>query len=240
MTTTQFHTDAANRSPSTCDPATRVTKSLLGYGIIAGPFYLAAWLGQAFTRPGFHLDRHAASLLTNGSWGWVQALNFVATGLMVVVAAGGLRRWLQTAGMGSAVANLITVLGVGVGAAGIFHADPAYGFPPGTPAGKAAHASWHGNLHYAIAALGFLALIAATFVAARQFARRGDRTRAMLSGTAGTLFLLANLSGSFLANDHQVAYTIVLTIGIVIGFAWLTTYSLYAYRRATTASETTS
>jgi hypothetical protein len=63
-----------------CTPAIRTTRSLLGYGIIAGPIYVAVALAQALTRPGFDLRRHAWSLLADGHLGWIQVANFVVTG----------------------------------------------------------------------------------------------------------------------------------------------------------------
>ena len=80
----------------TCDaqPADRVTSSLLGYGVIAGPMYVAVSLAQALTREGFDLSRHQWSLLANGGPGWIQIANFVVTGLMVIAFAVGLRRAL--------------------------------------------------------------------------------------------------------------------------------------------------
>jgi hypothetical protein len=70
------------------------TQSLLRYGVVAGPFYLAVSLIQAFVRDGFDLARHPLSLLANGPGGWVQTANFVITGLMVLAAAVGFRRVL--------------------------------------------------------------------------------------------------------------------------------------------------
>jgi hypothetical protein len=61
----------------------QTTRSLLGYGVLAGPFYVTVSLAQALTRDGFDLTRHAWSLLSNGSLGWIQITNFVLTGLMV-------------------------------------------------------------------------------------------------------------------------------------------------------------
>ena len=52
----------------------RVTKSLLGYGVIAGPFYVVASLAEALTRAGFSLARDDWSLLANGALGWIHAL----------------------------------------------------------------------------------------------------------------------------------------------------------------------
>jgi Protein of unknown function (DUF998) len=42
---------------------------------------------QMLVRDGFDIRRHALSLLTNGDLGWIQILNFVLTGLLVI--AGG-------------------------------------------------------------------------------------------------------------------------------------------------------
>jgi Protein of unknown function (DUF998) len=72
----------------------RVTRSLLGYGVIAGPFYVVVSLVQALTRDGFDLTRHAWSLLANGELGWVQVANFAVTGAMLVAFAVGLHRAL--------------------------------------------------------------------------------------------------------------------------------------------------
>src|SRR2546430_1779328 len=81
-------------NPTTCTPEARVTRTLLGYGVIAGPLYVAVALAQALTRDGFDLSRHAWSLLANGDLGWIQIANFVVTGSMTVAAAVGLRRAL--------------------------------------------------------------------------------------------------------------------------------------------------
>ena len=60
------------RPAADCPPApVRVTKSLLGYGVIAGPFYVAASLGEALTRPGFSLAHDDWSLLANGGLGFL-------------------------------------------------------------------------------------------------------------------------------------------------------------------------
>ena len=83
-------TDSSTR----CDPSVALTRSLLGYGVLAGPFYVTVSLTQAFTREGFDLTRHAWSLLSNGGLGWIQIANFLLTGAMVLAAAVGLRRAL--------------------------------------------------------------------------------------------------------------------------------------------------
>ena len=76
------------------------TRSLLGFGILAGPFYLALSIGQGLVREGFDFGRHSLSMLANGAGGWIQTANFLLTGAMVVAAAVGLRRALAPAGRG--------------------------------------------------------------------------------------------------------------------------------------------
>src|SRR3954454_12334682 len=94
MTTTTPRSTASPRSTDTCDPGTRVTRSLLGYGVLAGPIYVTVSLAQAVTRPGFDLSRHEWSLLATGPHGWIQITNLVLTGAMVLAFAVGLRRAL--------------------------------------------------------------------------------------------------------------------------------------------------
>ena len=41
------------------DTGAAVTRSLLGWGVVAGPFYVVVGLVLALTRPGFDLSTHA-------------------------------------------------------------------------------------------------------------------------------------------------------------------------------------
>ena len=68
--------------------------TLLGYGVIAGPIYVAAVAVQMMIRDGFDPTRHAASQLANGDLGWIQIATFLLTGAMTIAAAVGVRRAL--------------------------------------------------------------------------------------------------------------------------------------------------
>ena len=140
-----------------CDRTTAVTRSLLGYGVIAGPLYVGVSLAQALTREGFDLTRHAWSLLANGSLGWIQIANFILFGAMTIAFAVGLRRALPRQRWAP---RLVGVYGGSLIAAGVFRADPALGFPVGTP-DDAREVSWHGLAHFALGGVGFLCLIVA-------------------------------------------------------------------------------
>src|SRR5260370_32292801 len=142
--------------------------------------------------PGYDIRRHDLSLLSNGSLGWIQIGNFLLTGSLVILAAIGMKRAVLSGRRRTWGPLLIGIYGVGLIGAGFFAADPAYGFPPGTPAD--AHAvSWHALMHSFSGAFGFLSLIAACVV----FARRSTPTQhtglAVSSVATGGLFLAGSV-----------------------------------------------
>jgi hypothetical protein len=209
-----------------CTREDRITKSLLGYGVIAGPVYVTVSLTQAVTRDGFDLTRHAWSMLANGEHGWIQVANFLLTGLMVIAFAGGLRRALRP-GIGARWApRLIAGYGVSLMAAGVFRADPAQGFPVGTPEG-AAPISWHGLLHFAAGGIGFTCLAIAGFVVARRFAAEGRPGWALYSRITAAVFLAGF---GMLAAGGGTRVTIVgFTAAVTLIWAWMTAVSVDRY-----------
>jgi hypothetical membrane protein len=210
-------------STTSCDRESRITKSLLGYGVIAGPVFVVVSLTQALTRPGFDPARHAWSLLSNGDLGWIQVTNFVAAGLMTVALAVGLRR----AGAGTWAPRLIGVYGLSLVAAGVFRADPALGFPPGTPA-NAHTVSWHGMLHLVSGSVGFLGLIAACLIVGRAADARGARGWAIYSRITGVVFL-AGFAG-IASGSHGALTTLPFTAAVVLAWSWITVLSVRLYR----------
>lgn len=211
-----------------CSPGGRVTRSLLGYGAVAGPLYVIVVLIQALIRPGFDLFRDDASLLSNGSLGWIQIANFIATGLCVIACAVGLGRALST-GTGSVWApRLLALYGVGLIAAGLFVADPMNGFPPGTPAGRPETISLHGILHIIAAAVGFLGLIATCFVLARRFAVERRRAMSIFSVTTGVFFLAA--FGGLASGSSSPVVVIGFWAALIVAWTWLATVTVDAYR----------
>lgn len=213
-----------------CTPAGRVTRSLLGYGVLAGPFYVAVSLAQAAVRDGFDLTRHDWSLLANGSGGWVQIANLVLTGLMVVAAAVGYHRALgQAGGIGRRwVPWLLATYGIGLVGAGVFRADPMAGFPAGTPDGPPVTFTTHGMLHVVFGGLGFVALILATFVLAKRFRHEGQRRRATVSIVTGVAFLAA--FGGISSGSGSPAVVLTFTAAVLLVWAWLSSTSVHLYR----------
>ncbi|REJ08089.1 DUF998 domain-containing protein [Microbacterium bovistercoris] len=195
---------------------------MLGWGVVAGPFYLVFGLILALTREGFDLSAHALSLLTLGEGGWPQTLNFALTGIMVVVAGWGMLRAIQ--GRGRGAGGAIIVAGVAIGLAGVFRPDPVEGFPPGAEASM----SVSGMLHLALGAAEFVAFAVAALLLARHFSACEEKRRAMLSRVVGLIIVVAFAAGAALSSGP--AGVALLWLAVVGSFAWLALASVWAYR----------
>ncbi|MEQ0561939.1 DUF998 domain-containing protein [Amycolatopsis sp. NEAU-NG30] len=200
---------------------TSTTTTLLTCGILAGPVFVGTGLLQGLTRPGFDFTRHPASVLANGTLGWIQITNFLVTGLLTLAAAAGTRRVLP----GRWGPRLLAVYGVSLMAAGVFRADPQDGFPLGTPAGPPSSVSWHGMLHFACGGLGFAALVAACFAIGSQL----SPTRAWYSRISGLLFLVGFAGVASGSTSPVVTLGFWAAVGIT--FAWLAVTSVHLMPR---------
>jgi hypothetical protein len=217
-------TTIASTVTETCTPAQRITKSLLGYGVLAGVVFEASIIIQGLTRNGFRIAHDDASLLANGPLGWIQVTTFLVAGAMTIAAAVGARRAMSSRW----APRLLGIYGACLMAAGLLRADPADGFGPGAPAGKATHISWHGDGHLISASIGFIALIAACFVVDRYFSRRGDRGMAIYSRVTGVAFL-AGFAGVATGSSSS-AIVLPFYAAVLAAFTWLAVVSVHLYR----------
>jgi len=201
----------------------KLTRVLLLCGVVAGPLYVIVGVIEMLTRPGFDPTRHDLSLMSNGDWGWIHISLLILTGLLTIAGAVGMRRVLRGGRGGTWGPLLLGIYGLGLIGAGFFTADPALGFPPGTPAD--AHAiSWHGLLHFICGVIGFLGLIAACFVFARRFAAQRQRGWVAYSVATGVIYLAAFAGIAVGSNSVGVITTIVIlafSVAVVLGWAWV-------------------
>lgn len=196
--------------------ADQTTYRLLACGVAAGPIYIALGMAQVLVRDGFDMRRHALSHLANGDFGWVQIVSFLVTGALVLAGAAGVRRRLHPGRAGTWGPILLAAYGVGLLGAGIFVADPAPGFPPGTPAG-ATGMSTSGLLHLVFGAFGFYAIIGASLVFARRFAATGQRGWALYSAFTGVAFLL--IFSGVAAGSTSAA--VLLGLYAIVAWTWI-------------------
>ena len=193
------------------------TASLLLAGALAGPLYVGIGTIEAIVRDGYDIRRHSLSLLANGTGGWIHSTMMVVTGLLTVVGALALRR----AGLRSRWAwGGILAYGAGVAAAGLMRADPADGFPIGTPPGLPATVSWHSFGHIIAGFIGFIGLIVACFVVARRFGRDNERGWSRFSLITGIVYILG-LVGLATGSGTAVV-NLGFTVAVIVGWAWLT------------------
>lgn len=221
----------ADRPAADCPPApVRITKSLLGYGVVAGPFYVAASLAEALTRSGFSLAHDDWSLLANGALGQIHVLVLVLTGLMVAAAA-GVARQRRAERVNAASGWFLGVYAAGLVGAGFFIADPADGFPVGTPPGPTVTPSWHGMLHIVFGGIGFLGLLTACLVLAWQFRGLRQLGWAFFSLITGMLFFAA-FAGIATGATASSAGVLAFTGAVILAWTWLALVSAYLYHRA--------
>ncbi|MFI5986704.1 DUF998 domain-containing protein [Streptomyces sp. NPDC051555] len=185
-------------------------------GLVAGPVFLTAGVAQGFVRDGFDFTRNAISQLALGESGWVQTVNFVLTGALLLAGAAGLRRVLRGGAGGTWGPALVGVFAVSFWVAAAFPADAGAGFPVGVPgsAPGAAALSGHGTVHMLGGMVGYLALCAAFVVLARPLAARGLRGWAVASRVV-PVGVLAGFAGS-------AASVLAFTAGAGLGLLWLT------------------
>jgi Protein of unknown function (DUF998) len=217
---------SVDRHPAHAEnPNTRV---LVTAGAVAGPLFVVVGLVQVLTREGFDLSRHPLSLLALGDLGWIQIANFIVAGVLMLAFAVGAR---QSLGVGPGrvwAPALFALYGVGLVLGGAFTADPALGFPVGTPEGYPTEWTYHGMVHAFAAPLAFLALVAVTFVVARRLAWEGHRAAAVWSRVIGVACLL-------LCIPFGPAMSVRLFAGVALGFAWITGYAISLLREGQVA-----
>lgn len=201
------------------DTAAAVTRSMLGWGVVAGPFYLVVGLVLALTRDGFDFSRHPLSVLMLGELGWMQVTNLALSGVMVLVAGVGTAR-AHARGTGIAVG----IYGVAMIASAVFPPDPMPGFPPGQDGATTPGTS--GILHLAFGGVGFVSLGVAALLLGAWFARRGEGRAAAWSRVAGVVVLVGFVGGVTLGTAGVAG----LWLAVVAGFAWLLLASVRLYK----------
>jgi hypothetical protein len=78
--------------------------------------------------------------------------------------------------------------------------------------------SWHAGVHFMVAGIAFLALIAACFVFARRFLAAGRRGWAAFSGVTGATFLVT-WSSIFVVQGSRPA-NVAFALAIALAMAW--------------------
>lgn len=199
-------------------------RKLLYAGVVGPLLFIAVFLIEGLTRPGYSAWRNFVSQLATGPGGWVQTVNFLVCGTLVLVFAFALRRAL-TGSRGSIGAPVLTGLfATALLVAGTFATDPALGYPAGAPIVHTAHGMIHGLAGLA----AFTLLPAAAFVMAWHFAANpAERRWARYSAAIGALVIVCFIAGNvFSTLDatgtlHNAPTGFVQRIAIIGGWTWI-------------------
>jgi hypothetical membrane protein len=208
------------------------TRRQLACGALAGPLFVTTFLIEGATRAHYNPLRHPVSSLAIGAFGWIQSVNFLVIGLLLLIFAFGLRRTIRIPGSTTWGPLLIGLSATCLVGAGLFTADPVSGYPSGTPNRPLTY-STHGILHALFTIVGFYALSAASLVFARYFMKRHERGWAIysLSSGLGTLIaFFAAAKGIQEAEGFVELGGLFQRIAIVMGLGWVTLHAVKLLR----------
>ena len=203
---------------------------LLVCGIVAGPLFFAIFLIAGALRPDYDPLRHPVSSLELGPTGWVQSLNFILTGTLVVLFGIGIRSTVRKLGGGRTVPILFMLVGAGLIGAGLFAPDPLSGYPPGTPP-AAVSPSLHRVLHDLFSTPVFTALPAACIILARRFAKRRRIGWAIYSAlSAAMMIILFVMSSIAFAQGSPLTPIggLLQRLTLAAGFLWMALLGLWS------------
>src|SRR5690625_1619432 len=195
-----------NHSEPGFDRGAAITRSLLGWGVVAGPFYLAIGLVLAATRSGFDLSRHPLSLLMLGPRGWLQRTTSLLAALLSIIAALGMYLAVRD-GRGPGMSVLTGYYGTGMLLSAAFPPDPVAGFPAGDPVGTGEAVTamtLGGTLRFLFGGIAFLAVAAAALSYSRWAGRHGEREYARLCTALAALIVAGFLIGAAMGDRTRV------------------------------------
>jgi hypothetical protein len=212
-------------------------KKLIYAGVVGPLLFIAVFLVEGLTRPGYSAWRHYVSQLATGGGGSVQVVNFLVCGSLVLVFAIGLRWQIQGSRGSIGGPILIALFACALLVAGIFVTDPGLGYP----VGAAQVHTTHGMIHGLAGLAAFTLLPAAAFVMAWHFAAEpASRRWVVYSATIGALlvvFFIASTAVSAMdaAGTWPNAPTGFLQrIAIIGGWTWIALVALHLIGVTTT------
>jgi hypothetical protein len=153
-----------------------------GAGMIGAVLFVSVFTVYGWLYPGYSSTRMFVSELSLGPHGWVQILNFVLTGTLVLAFGRGLAAHFSTGAASRAGPVLVQIIGVSLIASGPFITDPSAVFE---------QSSVHGVVHGIFGALVFTFAPLTCFVFYRRF-RRDPLWRPLTGWTLATGVVLTS------------------------------------------------
>ena len=187
-----------------------LTFGLVSCGGVGAFLFTVTYLIEGVTRPGYDAGTQPISALSLGPGGWVQQVNFVVFGVLMVLSAVGWYRFL-TPGRGAIWFPLLQgISGLCLIGVGVFSMDPFPGYPPGV---TLAASTVHGTLHSTLAWVLIITLAMGCFVFA-QYARVLLHWRGWFVYSLITGMLILIFWGAFVQGAEGVVAGLVPLVGL--------------------------
>jgi Protein of unknown function (DUF998) len=206
---------------------TQITRALLACGVAVGPLFYLLVAIQMVIRPGYDIRRHPISLLSLGDLGWIQITNFLVTGLLALAFAIGLRNVMRGSRGGVWAPIFIGLYGLGTITAGVFHPDPAFGFPPGAPVGTLPTISAHAAMHGIGFVLASASLMVATFIFARRYFSLGNAPWGWYCLATGVVTPILVILGMAVVTGQA---SILFAVVGILAFGWVSAIAVQLLR----------
>lgn len=208
-------------------------KKLLYAGVVGPLLFIVVFLVEGLTRPGYSAWRNFVSQLATGDGGWMQVVNFLVCGTLVVAFAIGLRHAIRGTRGSVGGPVLIGLFGASLLVAGTFVTDPALGYPVGAPQ---VH-TLHGMIHGLAGLAAFTLLPAAAYVMAWHFAaEQGSQRWTLYSAGVGFVLVVCFIASTAVSTlDQQGVWPNAPTgflqrIAIIAGWTWIAMVALHLIR----------
>jgi hypothetical protein len=209
-----------------------LTRSLLLAGVVGPVVFVAVFLIEGATRPGYSAWGNYVSQLATGEGGWVQVVTFLFCGACVSAFAVGARWTLRSGPAATWGPRLLLLFGAALVTAGLFVTDPALGYPPGAPIRGEQSAS--GAVHGIAGLVSFSSLAAAAFVFSRRFTGAG-RAFSLATGAIVLGFFLVSTFGCGCWSPTSVPtgwpVGLFQRIAVVTGWTWVALLALRLRQR---------
>lgn len=191
-----------------------VNRAMLACGAISGPLFIAAIVVQAAINPGFDLRTHLISLLSIGTYGYLQVGNFAICGVLCILFAVGVRRHLRPGPASMSAPAFISLHGLLLVVVAVFVTDPSSGYPIGST--PPASPTLHGMIHAGGALGAFLTCAAGLAAFVRYFLAR--REMGWVGYCAASAVGMVAIFVTSFVNQHVAP---VLDISLTIGWMGL-------------------
>ena len=207
-------------------------KKLLYAGVVGPLLFIVVFLLEGATRPGYSAWRHYVSQLATGDGGWVQTVNFLVCGALVLVFAAALRQAINGTRGSIGAPVLLGLFATALLVAGTFATDPALGYPVGAAQVHTAH----GMIHGLAGLFAFTLLPAAAFVMAWHFAASGERRWVVYSVAVGMVMLVMFVAATTVSTMDAVGTWpnaptgFFQRIAIITGWTWIAMVALTQIR----------